>query len=73
MICNNIILKCINYAIETNINWLGIIVLIKALGIGKLARLALLRFFYPKATITQIESFEKNTRWTYKPKKAQKE
>jgi len=35
------------------------------LSLGKLIRLVTLRILYPKATIEQIESFEKNTKRDY--------
>jgi hypothetical protein len=35
------------------------------LSLGKLIRIVTLRILYPKATIEQIESFEKNTKRNY--------
>ncbi|MET2986303.1 hypothetical protein [Aureibaculum conchae] len=40
----------------------GIALIFNSLSLGKLFRLILLRILYPKATIKQIESFEKNTK-----------
>ena len=42
-----------------------IIALFKVLSLGKFIRLLLLKKLYPKATIKEIESFEKNTKHNY--------
>ncbi len=37
--------------------------ILKTIGLSKLLRLIFFRIAYPKATLNQIESFEKNTSW----------
>ncbi|MGE5943143.1 MAG: hypothetical protein ACM31G_02280 [Flavobacteriales bacterium] len=42
-----------------------IIGLCKVLSLGRFLRLILLKILHPKATLTEIESFEKNTKSNY--------
>ena len=42
-----------------------IVGLIKELSLGKLFRLILIRILYPKTTLKDVESFEKNTKRSF--------
>ena len=50
---------------EIEFTLIAVVSIIKALSFDKLLRLIFFRIFYPKATIKQLENFEKNTKRNY--------
>jgi len=54
---------------DTHLILLAIIGIIKGLGIDKLLRIYLLKKKFPELTIGELESYDKNTKWSLPVKK----
>ncbi|PKQ45892.1 hypothetical protein [Confluentibacter flavum] len=51
---------------ETYLNIIALAFMFKSIGIKNILQIILLRISYPKATIKQIESYAKKTKFNYK-------
>lgn len=48
------------------VKYIAIVMVLKAIGLGRILLVILLRLLYPKASIVEVESFVKNTKTKFK-------